>query len=136
VITDSSTYAESISWDNPLTIEAAPGESPVIAGDGVANYVLRTLPGAERSRVGWAAGGRIRIDGDACALPSYIIDLAYTNIEADAVVLEHLTVEVTKNVPNRDDNALVKVEGPSGNVEMRDVELMGGNHGLYLYSTT
>ncbi len=134
-ITDSATYHESLSWDKPLAIEAKPGSSPLIAGDG-SPYILKTLPGAEGSRVGQFTGGRIRINGDACSLPSYVIDLTHSLSLGEPVRLINLTVEVTVPIATRDDNALVKIAGPNGNLEMHEVELLGGNLGLYVWSTS
>ncbi len=136
LITASQTFLESLAWDKRLSLVAAAGVTATIAGDGTSPYVLKTLPGAEGSRIGSADGGAIVVNGDRCALPAGVVTLTHAGWSTEAVTIENVRIGVGVTVANRDDMALVYVPASNGNIQMTNVTMEGGNLGFYLWGTS
>lgn len=92
LITDSSIYAEAVQINKPITLMAAPGQSPVIRGAGeTASYIIRTVTGADGAQIGSNAGGRIILDPNAAVGPVRYLSPEHSG-GAGVVTFENLLV--------------------------------------------
>ena len=137
VINDSRTYSESITWNKPLTIVAAPDTAPTIAGVSGSQYAVLAAAGSEGSRFGYQFGGTITINGDRCTSTSASRPLilrpspsttATLIIENVRVIDSHVwNSSTTAPSGTRDKNFMVEYGGnaanATGSVTMRYVSV-------------
>ncbi len=122
-ITNSAGYAESLSIDKSITIEAAAGQTPSITGDGVTTHVLRTLPGAGGAKIGSSSGGQITLNCQSSATIAAIVSPQHPS---GTVTFENLRFQ---NINTATD---LVIPSSSGNCTFREIASDGGARGFDL----
>ncbi len=130
-IDNSTTYTESLTIDKAITIAAAPGQQPILIGDGSSNFVVKSVNGAGGAQIGTASGGTIIIGLHASNVPARALEANHA--DATAVVFENIATQqltYSSTGPN-----IIEITGP-GVSEFRQIQGGGGQRGVAILSST
>lgn len=152
-ITSSGTFAESLTINKRLTLRAAAGQTPTLAGNGVTGHVIRYTGNCGGSRLGDSAGGRIIINGDAFDTAAAVLRTVWisdvTDPTAHTITFENLSFHSNKinygpdaGQPLPRDNqmhifigAAASPSAPISNLTFRDLSIEGGSNGIWMASS-